>query len=165
MSRNSQILFLRYSQTKLIVSFVSYCLFNPSIVCIFGTNAQSLWGFHQIKPKQYPNRKCQKNKKIIFFDFRLILLDCITNFRHKISARFSQCSTNSMHMRGVHVGLPLHVSVYRKGTQYADSNHGMMSYEIVVEGNTHFLVYITNHATVHIWCDHAKWVGTHKYCF
>ena len=38
MSWNSQILFLRYSQTKPIVSFVSYCLFNPSTVCIFGTN-------------------------------------------------------------------------------------------------------------------------------
>ena len=38
MSRNSQILFLRYTQTKAIVSFVSYCLFNPSTVCIFETN-------------------------------------------------------------------------------------------------------------------------------
>ena len=38
MSRNSQIPFLRYSQIEPIVSFVSYCLFNPSIVSTFGTN-------------------------------------------------------------------------------------------------------------------------------
>ena len=44
-SWNSQILFLRYSQTKLIVSFVSYCLFNPSTVCIFGTNNSIPVGF------------------------------------------------------------------------------------------------------------------------
>ena len=35
--------------------------------------------FTKLKPKQYPNRKCPPlKKKIIFFDFRLILLDCIT---------------------------------------------------------------------------------------
>ena len=48
MSRNSQILFLRYSQTKPIFSFVSYCLFNSSTVCIsLEPIAQLLWGFHQ----------------------------------------------------------------------------------------------------------------------
>ena len=45
MSRNSQILFLRYSQTKPIVSFVSYCLFDHSTVCIFGTNYLISVGF------------------------------------------------------------------------------------------------------------------------
>ena len=70
MSPNLQILFLRDSQTKPIVSFVSYCLLNPSTVCIFRTNCSISGGgggeFHQIKPKQYPNRKCQKNKKSYF---------------------------------------------------------------------------------------------------
>ena len=45
MSRNSQILFLRYSQTNPIVSFVSYCLFNLSTVCIFGTNCSISVGY------------------------------------------------------------------------------------------------------------------------
>ena len=45
MSRNSQILFLRYSQTNPMVSFASYCLFNPSTVCIFGTNCSISVGF------------------------------------------------------------------------------------------------------------------------
>ena len=45
MSRNSQIVFLRYSETKPIVSFVSYCLFNPSTACIFGTNCPISVGF------------------------------------------------------------------------------------------------------------------------
>ena len=44
-SLNSQILFFRYSQTKPIVSFVSYCLFNPSTVCIFGTSCPISVGF------------------------------------------------------------------------------------------------------------------------
>ena len=34
---------------KAIVSFVSYCLFSPSTVCIFGTNCPISGGFHQIK--------------------------------------------------------------------------------------------------------------------
>ena len=63
MSQNSQILFLRYSQTKPIVSFVSYCLFNPLTVCIFGTNCPISGVFTKLIPKQYPNRKCQKKKK------------------------------------------------------------------------------------------------------
>ena len=45
MSQNCQILFLRYSQTKPIFSFVSYCLFNPSTVCIVGTNCPISVGF------------------------------------------------------------------------------------------------------------------------
>ena len=45
MSRNSQVLFLRYSQPKPIITFVSYCLFNPSTVCIFGTNCPISEGF------------------------------------------------------------------------------------------------------------------------
>ena len=77
MSRNSQILFLRYNQTKLIVSFVSYCLFNPSTVCIYENNYPISVRFSPTIPKQYPNRKCQKTK-IIVFDFRLSLLDRIT---------------------------------------------------------------------------------------
>ena len=32
-------------QPKPIVSFVSYCLFNPSTVCIFGTNCSISVGF------------------------------------------------------------------------------------------------------------------------
>ena len=70
LSWNLQILFLTYSQTKLIVSFASYCLFNPSTVCIFGTNCPISCGvFTKLKPKQlYPNSKCKKKKKkIIFF--------------------------------------------------------------------------------------------------
>ena len=62
MSLNSQVLFLRYSQTKLIASFVSYCLSSPSIVCIFGTNCPISVGF-SLNFKQYPNRKCQKKTK------------------------------------------------------------------------------------------------------
>ena len=86
MSENLQILFLRYSQTKPIVSFVAYCLFNPFTVCIFGTNCPISVGFHQLKRKQYPNRRCkkqnqkqkQKQKQKTNNDFRLILLDHIT---------------------------------------------------------------------------------------
>ena len=79
MSRKSQILFLKYSQTKLIVSFVSYCLFNPSTVCMFGTNCPISVGFSQnysLNNTLIENVK--KKKKILFFNFRLILLDPIT---------------------------------------------------------------------------------------
>ena len=47
--------------------------------------AQSLWGFTKLKPKQYPDKKCQKTK-IIVFNFRLILLDrstyCVEDLLH-----------------------------------------------------------------------------------
>ena len=73
------ILFSRYNQAKPIISFVSFCLFNPLTVCIFGTNCPISVGF----PPLYKslnntlNKKCQKTK-IIFYYFRLILLDRIT---------------------------------------------------------------------------------------
>ena len=79
MGWNSQILFLRYSQTKPMVSFVSYCLFNPSTVCIFGTNCPISVGF---QPNESLNNTLIENgekTQNIFFEFRLILLDCITN--------------------------------------------------------------------------------------
>ena len=80
MSQNWQILFLRYSQTTPIVAFVCYILFVQSFNCLYLWNQlPNLCGvFTKLKPKQYPKRKCQKKKKIIFFDFRLILLDRIT---------------------------------------------------------------------------------------
>ena len=77
MSRNSQILFLKYSRTKPIGSFV-YCLLNPSTACIFGTNCPISVGF---SPNQSLNNTLIENAKktkIVFFDFRLILLDRIT---------------------------------------------------------------------------------------
>ena len=78
MSPNSQTLILRYSQTKPIVYFVSYC-FVQSFNCLYLWNQlPNLCGvFTKLKRKQYPNRKCQKIKNN-FFDFRLILLDRIT---------------------------------------------------------------------------------------
>ena len=77
-SRNSQMLFLRYSQTKPIVSFVLYCLFNPSTACIFRTSCPISVRF---SPNSNLNNTLIENAekpKIIFFDFRLILLDRIT---------------------------------------------------------------------------------------
>ena len=62
-------------------SFFCFLLFVKSFNCLYLWNQLlNLCGvnFHQSKPKQYPNRKCQNKKKIIFFDFRLILLDRIT---------------------------------------------------------------------------------------
>ena len=66
-------------------SFFCFLLFVQSFNCLY------LWSqlpnlcavFTKLKPKQYPNRKCKKKQtnkqtKIIFFDFRLILLDHIT---------------------------------------------------------------------------------------
>ena len=60
-------------------SFFSFLLFVHSFNCLYLWNyLPNLCGvFTKLKPKQYPNRKCQK-PKIIFFDFRLILLDRIT---------------------------------------------------------------------------------------
>ena len=62
-------------------NFFCFLLFVQS------TNRLYLWNqlpnlcgvFAKLKPKQYHNRKCQKKKKskILFFDFRLILLDRI----------------------------------------------------------------------------------------
>ena len=66
MNRNSQILFLRYSQTKPIVSFVSYCFsFVQSFNCLYLWNQlPNLCGvFTKLKPKQYLNRKWKKKKK------------------------------------------------------------------------------------------------------
>ena len=62
-------------------SFFCFLLFVQSFNCLYLWNQLSnLCGvFTKLKPKQYPNRKCQKTK-IIFFDFRLILLDSITYF-------------------------------------------------------------------------------------
>ena len=45
MSRNSQILILRYRQTKRFSFFVSYCFCNPSTACIFRTNCPISMGF------------------------------------------------------------------------------------------------------------------------
>ena len=88
MSRNSQILFLRYSQTKPIVSVAFYCLFNPSNVCIFGTNC----------PESLNNTLIENAKKlqIIFFDFRLILLDRIT-YNNITQGSHPGCVTRSCH--------------------------------------------------------------------
>ena len=82
MSRNLQILFLKYSQTKLIASF-GFLLFVQSFNCLYLWNKlPNLCGvFTKLKPKQYANRKYQK-PKITFFDFRLILLDHITYIPH-----------------------------------------------------------------------------------
>ena len=111
MSGNSQILFLRYSQTKQIISFVSYCLSNPSTVCIFGTNCPKSMGFCQIKAFNTLIENAKKRKKIIFFDFRLILLDRITNVtqQHQMRQvlaitilnylnRCEQCQLNNRHI-------------------------------------------------------------------
>ena len=61
-------------------SFVCFLLFVQSFNCLYLWNQlPNLSGvFTKLKPKQYPNRKCPKKPKIIFFDFRLILLDRIT---------------------------------------------------------------------------------------
>ena len=64
-------------------SLFGFLLFVQSFNCLYLWNQlpNLCGGFTNIKPKQYPNRKCQKqNKKptIIFLDFRLILLDGIT---------------------------------------------------------------------------------------
>ena len=84
-SRNSQILFLRYSQTKAdslfcFLSFVLFVSLEP-IANLCGV-------FTKLKPKHYPNRKCQK-PKIIFFNFKLILLDRI-HISGKLSAYLLQ---------------------------------------------------------------------------
>ena len=57
----------------------SFLLFVQSFNCLYLWNQLlNLCGiFTKLKPKQYLNRKCWKTK-IIFFDFRLILLDRIT---------------------------------------------------------------------------------------
>ena len=65
MSRNSQILFLRYRQTKPIVYFVS-CLFNPSTVCIFGTNCPISVGFSPTFTAQTIIENTKKTKNHIF---------------------------------------------------------------------------------------------------
>ena len=93
-SQNSQILFLRYSQTKLRVSFVSYCLFNPSTVCIFGTNCPISVG---LKPNQYPNRKCQKTKYHIF------QLQTHFAWSHHISSDFSFMLNLDLTLNSFHV--------------------------------------------------------------
>ena len=62
-------------------SFFCFLLFVQSFNCLYLWNhLPNLCGvFTKLKPKQYPNRKCQKTK-ILFFDFRHILLDRITFF-------------------------------------------------------------------------------------
>ena len=57
-------------------SFFCFLLFVQSFNRLY--QLPNLCGvFTKLKPKQYPNRKCQKTE-IIFFNFKLILLDCIT---------------------------------------------------------------------------------------
>ena len=82
MSRNSQILILRYRKTKRFSFFVSYSLWNSSTACILRTNCP-------ISMRFSPNLKLNNTQiananklNLIFFDFRLILLDRITNFKH-----------------------------------------------------------------------------------
>ena len=91
MSWNLEILFLRYNQTKQIVSFVSYCLFNLSTVCIFGTTKCpiSLGFFTKLKPKQYPNRKCQKKKNSYFptWDSFCLIASELRLLKHESSVR------------------------------------------------------------------------------
>ena len=62
-------------------SFFCFLLFVQSFNCLYLWNQlPNLCGvFTKLKPQQYPNRKCQKNQKSYFFDFRLILLYRITN--------------------------------------------------------------------------------------
>ena len=66
----------------------SYCflLFVQSFNCLYLWNQlHNLYGvFTKLKPKQYPNRKCQKNKNHSF-DFKLILLAHITHILSKIN--------------------------------------------------------------------------------
>ena len=62
-------------------SFFCFLLFVQSFNCLYLWNQlTNLCGdFSKLKPKQYPNRKCKKKKtKIIFFNFRLVLLHGIT---------------------------------------------------------------------------------------
>ena len=49
-------------------SFFCFLLFVQSFNCLYLWNKlPNLWGiFTKLKPKQYPNRKCQKNKNHIF---------------------------------------------------------------------------------------------------
>ena len=69
-SWNSQILFLRYSQTKPIVCFVS--LFVQSFNCLYLWNQlPNLCGiFIKLKPKQYLIETAKKKQKSFFFLFR-----------------------------------------------------------------------------------------------
>ena len=60
-------------------SFFCFLLFVQSVNCLYLWNQlPNLCGvFTKLKPKQYSKRKYQKTQ-IIFFDFRLILLDWVT---------------------------------------------------------------------------------------
>lgn len=77
-SRKSEILILRYSQTKEVFPFVSFCFGNSLIADIFWTGCSISMGF---------SAKCSfanacynpiRNWKLNMTDFRLILLDHTT---------------------------------------------------------------------------------------
>ena len=93
MSQNSQILCLRYSQTKPIVSFVSYCLFNPLTVCTFETNCPIFVGF---SPNQCLNNtlieNAKKKKKKSYFltsdSFCLIPSHIVCNKWHQFNKSY-----------------------------------------------------------------------------
>ena len=77
-SRKSEILILRQSQTKQKMSFVSYCFWHPSTAHIFGTNQPISMGFSaKCSCKNGAYSKLEK-WKLNLTDFRLILLDHTT---------------------------------------------------------------------------------------
>ena len=83
-SRKSKILILRYSQIKDIISFVSYCFYNPSIAHIFGTKCPISVRFSAKCSFQNGAHNQVDLRNLNVNDFRLILLDHTTN-RHAIS--------------------------------------------------------------------------------
>ena len=86
-SRKSEILILRYSQTEEVFPFVSFCFGNSLIADIFWTGCSISMGF---------SAKCSlanacyipiRNWKLNMTDFRLILLDHTTYVEHCLSVQ------------------------------------------------------------------------------
>ena len=66
MSRNSQLLILRYSQLKQNISFVFYCFEKFSTACFSGTNQPIFMGFSAKSGSKMPNATIQKTRNIIY---------------------------------------------------------------------------------------------------
>ena len=81
-SRKSGALIVRYSQNKEWISFVFYCLENPSIAQNFGTTGliQVVFLSKMCLSKWAMHSCMQSNRKLKMFDFRPISLDRITYY-------------------------------------------------------------------------------------